>query len=93
VAFTLLMNRHESERGRCDSSARLLLCDCGLRADLRVPIWATLSSFVRVPIRPTLLAAVTVGRVALVFNGRDECSFNGEVADRRLRETDNSSAG
>jgi hypothetical protein len=26
VVFTLLMNRHESERGRCDSSARLLLC-------------------------------------------------------------------
>jgi len=42
---------------------------------------------------PTLLAAVDVGRVALVFNGRDKCGFNGEVADLRLRETDNSSSG
>jgi hypothetical protein len=38
VAFTLLMNRHESERGRCDSSARLLLCHrVRLRATGRPP--------------------------------------------------------
>jgi hypothetical protein len=38
VAFTLLMNRHEAERGRCDSSARLLLCHrVRLRATGRPP--------------------------------------------------------